>query len=146
MVRVYAASTSQEDKGLLLKYFRDLADNPFSDPYYKFKTSLMIYDAGFAEQGNIELQKLLIQDPINLGILNASAYFAMQRKDIDLAIQLRLAITQRDPWNAMNYIELGQLYSAIGDKNEAKIMFQKVLDFAPDTEQAKLSRIKMDKL
>jgi O-antigen ligase len=146
MVRVYATSTSQEDKALLLKYFRDVADNPFSDPYYKFKSSLIIYDAGFADQAHIELQKLLIQDPVNLGFLNASAYFAMQRRDIDLAIKLRMAITQRDPWNALNYIELGALYSAINNKTEAKKMFQKVLDFAPDTEQAKLSKINMDKL
>lgn len=146
MVRGYATSTSPADRAMLFEYASNVINNPMSDPYYKFKASLALADAGFADESYTEIQKLLSGDPRNLDYLKALSYFALQRGDLKVATDAKIAVNRYDPWNAVNFLELGILYSEIGNKNEARKMFQKILDFAPNSEQAKLAKTNMEKL
>ena len=146
MVRGFATSTSPADRAMLFEYASNVINNPMSDPYYKFKASLALADAGFEDESYTEIQKLLYGDPRNLDYLKAMAYFALQRGDINVATDAKIAVIRYDPWNAVNFLELGTLYSELGNKNEARKMFQKILDFAPNSEQAKLAKTNMEKL
>jgi O-antigen ligase len=146
MVRGYAASPAPEAKNLLLITANNIFDNQLADPYYKFRVSLTLADAGYAEESYAMIKKLNLQDPRNLDYLEALAYFAAQRNDIETAIKSNIEIIKFDPWNAVNYVELGARYSEIGNKDEAKKMFLTVLDFAPNSEQAKIAKMELDKL
>ena len=114
----------------IIQYFDDLTKNPLSDPYYKFKSALLLYDAGFSEQSSSELNKLINSDPRNIYYLNAIGYLASQRQDLELAIKSLSKIADVDPWNAVNYNQLGMLYLQKDNKERAKRMFQKIIDFA----------------
>ena len=92
------------------------------------------------------IKKLHLQDPRNLDYLKALAYFAAQRNDFETAIQSHIEITKFDPWNAANYIELGRRYTEIGNKEKAREIFLTVLDFAPNSEQANIAQMELDKL
>ena len=146
MVRTYAASPTPEAKNMLLITAKNIFDNQLADPYYKFRISLTLADAGYTEESYAMIKKLNLQDPRNLDYLEALAYFAAQRNDIETAIKSNIEIIKFDPWNAVNYVELGARYSEIGNKEEARKMFLTVLDFAPNSEQAKIAKIELDKL
>jgi tetratricopeptide (TPR) repeat protein len=146
MVQAFASSNTQEGKSALIQYFDDLTKNPLSDPYYKFKSALFLYEAGFSEQSSSELNKLIDSDPRNIYYLNAIGYLASQRQDLELAVKSLSKIADVDPWNAKNYNQLGVLYLQKGNKEQAKRMFQKIIDFAPNTEQAQLAKTKLEKL
>ena len=146
MVRVFASSTTQEGKSMLVKYFDGVTKNPLADPYSRFNSSLILYDAGFSKESYAEINKLLKSDPRNLYFLRSVSYYASQQNDLNLSIKSLEKIAQVDPWNAVNYNALGALYGETSKKEEAKKMFQKVLDFAPNTEQAKLAKENLDKL
>ena len=56
------------------------------------------------------------------------------------AIEYRIAITELDPWNAANYLELGRYYKSQGAKEQSELMLNKILSFAamhPIAEEAK---------
>jgi tetratricopeptide (TPR) repeat protein len=146
MVQAFASSNTQEGKSALIQYFDDLTKNPLSDPYYKFKSALFLYEAGFSEQSSSELNKLIDSDPRNIYYLNAIGYLASQRQDLELAVKSLSKIADVDPWNAKNYNQLGVLYLQKGNKEQAKRMFQKIIDFAPNTEQAQLAKTNLEKL
>jgi O-antigen ligase/predicted negative regulator of RcsB-dependent stress response len=146
MVQAFASSNTQEGKSALIQYFNDLTKNPLSDPYYKFKSALFLYEAGFSEQSSSELNKLIDSDPRNIYYLNAIGYLASQRQDLELAVKSLSKIADVDPWNAENYNQLGVLYLQKGNKEQAKRMFQKIIDFAPNTEQAQLAKTNLEKL
>ena len=146
MVRAYAASPAPEVKNLLLITAKNIFDNQLADPYYKFRVSLTLADAGYTEESYAMIQKLNLQDPRNLDYLEALAYFAAQRNDIETAIKSNIEIIKFDPWNAVNYIELGTRHTEVGNKEEARKMFLTVLDFAPNSEQAKIAKMELNKL
>lgn len=146
MVQAFASANTQEGKSALVQYFEDLTENPLSDPYYKFKSALLLYEAGFSEQSYTELDKLIDSDSRNIYYLNAIAYLASQRQDFELAVKSLSKIADLDPWNAVNYNQLGMLYLQMGNKEQAKSMFQKILNFAPNTEQAEIAKTNMEKL
>ena len=144
--RSFAASATPEAKNFLINSANAVYSNPLSDPFYKFKVSLVLSDAGYSEESYNELKNLLIYDPRNLYYHGALAYFAAKNGDIELAIKSNIQITKLDPWNAVNFVELGIRYSEIGNKAEARKMFQRVLDFAPNSEQASLAKDYLEKL
>ena len=144
--RSFAASAAPEAKNFLMNSANAVYNNPLSDPYYKFRVSLALSDAGFSKESYNELKNLLIYDPRNLDYLEAMAYFAALYGDIELAVKSNVEITKLDPWNAANFVELGIRYSEIGNKAEALKMFQRVLDFAPNSEQASLAKDYLEKL
>ena len=146
-VRSFAASLpAPEAKILLVNSANAVYNNPLSDPYYKFKASLALSDAGYSKESYNELKNLLVYDPRNLDYLTAMAFFAAKKGDTELAIKSNIQITKLDPWNAANFLELGIRYSEIGSIAEARIMFQRVLDFAPNSEQASLAKDYLEKL
>jgi Flp pilus assembly protein TadD len=65
---------------------------------------------------------------------------------IDACIEAGSKIADVDPWNAVNYNQLGTLYLQMGNKEQAKNVFQKIIDFAPNTEQAQLAKTNLEKL
>ena len=92
---------------------------------------------GFTSQAKEELNKLMSDDPRNLNYLQTLIIFASRENDLQKVIQIRTQVSEYDPWNAQNYLELMKLYKLSGDLSLASEMKDKIMSFAANTEIAK---------
>ena len=137
VVRNLANPSFTENKASVLDYANRVLTNPIADPSYKLRVSLALFDMGYKDQASIEIDKLLRNDPRNLEFLRALIIFASQENNLGKVIELRNSVSLYDPWNAENYLELCKLYKFTGDLVKAKEMQEKIISFAPESDQAK---------
>ena len=52
-------------------------------------------------------------------------------------------MAEYDPYGAINYLKLGRLYKITGDYENQVKMLNKILSFAPLTEEAKVARAEL---
>ena len=83
------------------------------------------------------MDKLLTNDPRNLDMLITRAAVSEFMQDYKKAIELRLSMDKYDPWNVKNYLQLGVDYKYLGDYDSMIIQKNKILKFAPNSEEAK---------
>jgi len=137
IVRNLANPSFTENKTTVLDYANRVLANPIADPSYKLRVSLALFDMGYKDQAVIEIEKLLRNDPRNLEYLQALIIFASRENNVEKVIELRNSLSSYDPWNAENYLELCKLYKFTGDLVKAKKMQEKIISFAPESDQAK---------
>jgi len=137
IVRNLANPSFTENKTTVLDYANRVLTNPIADPSYKLRVSLALFDMGYKDQAVTELEKLLRYDPRNLDYLQALILFASRENNVEKVIELRNSVSLYDPWNAENYLELCKLYKFTGDLVKAKKMQEKIISFAPESDQAK---------
>jgi len=132
-----------EDENLRL-LFKDLqftvVNSPLTDPSYKLNSALQLVQSGFANEGIVVAERILVHDPRNLDAINGLALTSEQLNRIPDAISYREQMAKLDPWNAVNYLALGKNYKNQGDLVKSKEMLDKILSFAsndPIAEQAK---------
>ena len=117
------------------EYFKQLQLNvintPLNDPSYKLYATSRLIQGGFSE-GLVEAEKLNQYDPRNLDVLLISALTYEQLNDLPKAIKYRKAIIELDPWNAVNYLELGKYYKSQGNITDMEAMLNKILSFASE--------------
>ena len=136
----------QASKGSTAEFYKlaeQTISNPFSDPVFKLETAFNFYQTNYIEEARIELDKLVSADSRNLDALSISADFYEAVKDYEKAIQLRLSMAEYDPYGAINYLKLGRLYKITGDYENQVKMLNKILSFAPLTEEAKVARAEL---
>jgi tetratricopeptide (TPR) repeat protein len=134
---------SQGSTAEFYKLAEQTISNPFSDPVFKLETAFNLYQTNYIEEARIELDKLVSADPQNIEFLSISADFYESVKNYEKAIQLRLSIAQNDPYGAINYLKLGRLYKETQDYENQIKMLNKILSFAPLTEEAKVARAEL---
>jgi len=116
-------------------------NTPLIDPFYSINAAMNLVQAGFISEGLTEVEKISRNDPRNLDALNSLAIIYEQANEINKAIINREKITQLDPWNAANFLALGQDYKLLGDSAKSKAMLDKILSFASSnkiSDQAKI--------
>jgi len=116
-------------------------NTPLIDPFYSINAAMNLVQAGFISEGLTEVEKISRNDPRNLDALNSLAIIYEQTNEINKAIINREKITQLDPWNAANFLALGQDYKLLGDSAKSKAMLDKILSFASSnkiSDQAKI--------
>ena len=69
-------------------------------------------------------------DPRSLDALNLLSLVSEQVKDLGKAIKYRNEIVKLDPWNAVNYLQLGRYYKLTGDNTKMNEMLNKIISFA----------------
>ena len=126
-----------ENKEPVLQYAKKVLDSPVADPFYKYKSTLFLYDMGYQDESYKFFLDLLVNDPINPDLMRGKVFFETARKNITGIISAREQISAVDPWNADNYLELLKLYKNNDDINNATLMKNKILSFASGTEIAK---------
>jgi tetratricopeptide (TPR) repeat protein len=70
-------------------------------------------------------------------MLNTKAALSEFLKDYIKAIEFRKQIEKYDPWNAKNFLQLGVDYKLMGDYESMMVYKEKILKFAPNSEEAK---------
>jgi hypothetical protein len=112
----------------------------FIDQSYALAAAMYLLDGGYIDEGLAAVKKINKNDPRNLDALNALALVSENLGKFNDAIGYRLEMAKLDPWNAKNYLALGQNYKAISDTTNTQGMLDKILSFAandPIAQQAK---------
>jgi O-antigen ligase len=113
------------------------------DPNYSIKMANNLIQSGYVLEGIEALKEVHELDPRNLDTVNllSTTYEAYQQPD--QAIIYREKMVRLNPWNAVNYLLLGQDYKKVGNLEKSQEMLEKILSFAsgvnggPIAEQAK---------
>lgn len=88
------------------------------------------------------IDKAATMNPYNINILKEKAKTELILANLDPkytqdAINTLLKITEYSPTESTNYFNIGLLYLNQGNKDQAKLAFQKAVDLKPDYQQAK---------
>ena len=128
---------SQQLLRLLDQHSSYVLKSKIADPNYKIQITYDLFDSG-EQQKSIQIANELVEsNPRNLYALDAVALLSREVKDQTSEIRARKSIEKLDPWNGKNYLQLMTLYKAAGDLTNAQLMLDKILSFAPDTNEAK---------
>lgn len=118
-------------------------DTLLNDPTYSLNCAMNLAENGFINEAVEVITKLHANDPRNQDAINALAIINENINKIPDAIEYRVKIAKLDPWNAVNYLQLGKDYKAQGNLVKSKEMLDKILSFStgvvggPVAEQAK---------
>jgi tetratricopeptide (TPR) repeat protein len=138
-VQAYSSLNSPNNKAIVLSHARKVLSNPLSDPYYKYISSISLYEIDYKEEAYREINELLIQDPRNLNYLNGLAILFSLNNEKTQEIETRKKIAEYDPWNAKNYFNLMVIYQDTEDIQSALEIKAKILSFASNTEIGRLT-------
>jgi tetratricopeptide (TPR) repeat protein len=131
-------------KTLFYNSQKEVINNNFSDPSYALSSAIYLARGGFLEEGTAAIEEIYANDPRNLEALNALILISEQLGKNDEAVNYRLRMAELDPWNAKNYLGLGKIYKALGDSEKSREMLEKIMSFAPDTEEAKQANLELN--
>ena len=137
VVKSLANPAISENRNRVFDYASKVLTNPLADPSYKLQVSLVMADMGYKEEAFIQIKNLSSGDPRNLDFLRALIFFESENQNVENLIALRNSVSKYDPWNAQNYLELCKLYKFSGDLVKAKEVQEKIIAFAPNSDQAK---------
>jgi tetratricopeptide (TPR) repeat protein len=114
--------------------YRDLnlknIDLQLNNPSYKLTSAMNLVQAGFVDEGVDAVKQILRDDVRNLDAMNSLAQIYEQTGRIPEAIDIRVKISEIDPWNAKNYLQLGKNYKFLGNESRTREMINKILAFA----------------
>ena len=131
------SAISQQLLRLLDQHSSYVLENKIADPNYKIQIAYDLFNSGKQQKSIRIANELVKSNPRNLYALDAVALLSREIKDPTAEIQARKSIEKLDPWNGKNYLQLLILYKATGDITNAQLMLDKILSFAPDTNEAK---------
>jgi hypothetical protein len=135
-MRSYSSNAGSGPTAITPEYVNKVLNNPFAEPYLKFKAAIFLFESGNLSLAKSEVLELLKSDPRNLEFLNAMVFFSEQDKDFSQSILYRETIKIYDPWNAKNLLELAKLYKLTGAEVKLKKTADEILSFASNTSLA----------
>lgn len=110
---------------------------------YQITAANFLANSGFPREGITELEKIYSKDSRSDDTLMLLALYYAQLNQLDLAIASRLKISELDPWNAANYLELGRLYKRVGNIEKMNETRKKIQSFAQSTPEGELASIEL---
>lgn len=131
------SAISQQLLRLLDQHSSYVLDSKIADPNYKIQIAYDLFNSGRQQESIRVANELVKSNPRNLYALDAVALLSREIKDPTAEIKARKSIEKLDPWNGKNYLQLMILYKAAGDITNAQLMLDKILSFAPNTNEAK---------
>lgn len=125
----------QEKYNKALPLIKKILENIDDDKYYYNMAIILI------EQGDTEWAKLMLEKALNIN-KNVKYYLTLaeiyyNQNDILSAInQLKECVLLR-PWNVKYLLSIAKLYEELGDEENSKLYYEKVLQFDPMNEIAR---------
>jgi O-antigen ligase len=116
-----------------------VVSNPMSDPNYKVQISYHLFNSGKQSESIDILGEIVKKFPRNIYAVEALAIQFTEQNNFNMAITYREKLALIDPWNGKNYLQLMLLYKSIGDLENATIVKNRILSFAPETNEAKVA-------
>lgn len=125
-----------QNKDLILIKAEDVINSKLADPFYKYRSIVVLYEMGYTKRALEAFSDLYRTDPRNPDFLKGKIFFESALNDSAKLIETRLLLSEVDPWNAINYLELLVLYKSNNDLTNAGIMKDKIFSFTPKSEIA----------
>jgi len=117
-------------KEIFLSLSNKTISAPLIDLQYKVMTATFLHGMGYKQDAISLLEKLYKEDPYNLdGITFLASYYEMSGQ-VQKSIKMREVISDLDPWNANNYLQMAFNYKYLKDETNQKIYLDKALAFA----------------
>jgi O-antigen ligase len=136
LAKAYADPANPANKPIVSNYADKVVSNPIADPYYKLLVSLYMVDMGEVETSHKVVSSLHKKDPRNLDYIRWLIEYEKSKKNLDNELEYRQLIVSLDPWNAINYFEMGLIYKQKGDLVKMMNMKEKIMNFASNSEIA----------
>lgn len=136
LAKAYADPANPANKPIVSNYADKVVSNPIADPYYKLLVSLYMVDMGDIESSHKVVSSLHEKDPRNLDYIRWLIEYEKSKKNLDNELEYRELIVNLDPWNAINYFEMGLIYKQKGDLVKMINMKEKIVNFASNSEIA----------
>lgn len=122
------------------QFSEEVIDNPIAHPTYKLQAAQYIYFSGDVQYGYRLVKDLFQKNPRDIDTIRTLLDFEQRNKSNKLSlITLRIKLAEVDPWNAENYYELCRLSKETGQVEKAFFYRNKILAFAPNSNEAKKS-------
>jgi len=116
-----------------------VATNPIADPNYKVQISYHLFNSGKQSESIEILDDVIKKFPRNIYALEALAIQFTEQNNLKMAITYREKLASIDPQNGKNYLQLMFLYKSSGDIENATVAKNRILSFAPETNEAKIA-------
>lgn len=117
-----------------IKLYRDAQLNviqaPLVDPTYSLRAGANLIQFGLTQDGYSTIFNVHKHDPRNMDALRNLAIYHEFKNELTQAVYFREKIAILDPWNAPNYLQLGQNYKKLEKFELSKKLFEKVISFA----------------
>lgn len=124
---------SLENSKLLQTQVSSIAKNPFIHPLQLAELASYLGQSGYGSDA-IELVKAgITEDPRNYDAIILLANYYSELEQPEMALKLRLKITELDPNNSRNYYHLGMIYRELRDYENMKKMQRIILRLANGT-------------
>ena len=137
LARSYYNLQNPQDSPRFEPLVAEIYKNPLIDPVTKLSLAALLAQTGKTNEAIVLMDKLLIDDPRNLDVLNTRAALCEFLNDYKKAIEYRQQVEKYDPWNAKNKLQLGVDYKYVGDFESMSKYREIILNFAPNSEEAK---------
>jgi tetratricopeptide (TPR) repeat protein len=99
--------------------------------------------AGFVDEGLEVINEISRQDPRNLDAINALARIYEELNRLSEANEYREKMIILDKWNAVNYLQLGKNFKALGDSERSQQMLEILNSFASENPIIDQARIEL---
>jgi tetratricopeptide (TPR) repeat protein len=142
-IRTYFQNNSNSQSQIFYEEANKTFSLQFNDPNYKMQTAAYMVNAGLKDEGLLRLRQINSDNPRNLDVLNMLAEYSEIYGLTYDAIEFRSKISVLDPWNAKNYLRLGNLYKFNGEKIKMLEIKDKILSFASNTSEGKLAAVEL---
>jgi O-antigen ligase len=136
--------TVPESKSALYEYATKTLQIDLLEPSYKISLGTYLVASGFTTEGLAVIEEVLEKDPRNLDALTSLAEYNRQLERAEEVNKYSQIIAKYDPFNATNYLQLGRNYKLMGNLTKMIEMREKIISFAPDTEEAKQANIELN--
>lgn len=127
---------SAENSKLLQTYVMGVAKNPFIHAVQIAELASYLGRSGYATDAIQLLEASIIKDPRDYDSILLLANYYSELKQSEMAVKLRLQITELDPYNSRNYYKLGIIYKELGDYENMEKMKEIILSLAKNTTEA----------
>lgn len=128
---------SRQLKTELDRKIKNVLELPFSDPSYQVQLAYFLFDTGDQQRAIEVVNRIVEEFPRNLTAIDSLAVMYGILNEPQKTIYWREKIAKLDPWNGENYLQLLRLYKSSGDSESAQRMYNIILSFAPNSNEAK---------
>jgi O-antigen ligase len=140
IARVFTVPQDLSQKVNFEFYLNKVLNSRFMNNDYKNITLSNAFSMGDTKKALDELSKINLTDYRNLDTLILLAEGNEKLGNYNEAIEFRLQIAKYDPWNAVNYLGLAQLYKFTNDPENSSLMVDRILSFASSDPIAEVAK------
>jgi hypothetical protein len=132
-----------ENRQPLFEYATKTINTSLVDPNYRVMSAAYLVASGFTVEGLTELENVASYDPRNLDNLNYLADYNQQLGKLEESNKYRLIIADQDPWNSLNFLQLGRNFKSLGNYTEMSKMLAKINSYDLVSEEAKAANVEL---